>query len=221
MPPSNNKINIDSSKGGIVIYRTKDRQVQLEVKLEQETVWLTQKQIAQLFGTQRPAVTKHLNNIFRSRELQENSVCSILEHTALDGKQYSTKFYNLDAIISVGYRVNSKRATQFRIWATGVLHEHILRGYTINQKRLLEQVEKFKELRHTIAFIEAKSHEPRLENQAQELLRVINEYAKSLTILEQYDGNKLVLQKARCPRFKLSYNQCKEIIPLYLFSQAQ
>ena len=105
------------SKGQIVIYQTKDKKVQLEVKLEQETVWLTQKHIAQLFGTQRPAITKHLHNIFKTEELDENSVCSILEHTAPDGKKYKTLFYNLDAIISVGYRVNSARATQFRIWA--------------------------------------------------------------------------------------------------------
>lgn len=209
---NNIKRNIELPKGEIVIYRTRDRQVKLEVKLEQDTVWLTQQQIAQLFGTQRPAVTKHLNNIFKCKELQEDSVCSILEHTALDGKKYSTKFYNLDAIISVGYRVNSNRATQFRIWATRVLREHILCGYTINQQRLLEQTEKFQELQRTIAFIEAKSHEAQLESQAQELLRVINEYARSLTILEQYDGKKLVLQKARRPRFRLSYSECKDII---------
>ena len=92
------------SKGEIIIYRDKNNKISLDVKLEQETVWLVQKQIAQLFGTQRPAITKHLHNIFNIGELQEDSVCSILEHTARDGKKYRTKFYNLDAIISVGYR---------------------------------------------------------------------------------------------------------------------
>jgi hypothetical protein len=113
-----------SSRGEIIIYQTKNKRIRLEVKLEEETVWLTQKQIARLFGTQRPAITKHLHNIFKSGELKEDSVCSILEHTALDGKKYQTKFYNLDIIISVGYRVNSSRATQFRIWATKVLKDH-------------------------------------------------------------------------------------------------
>jgi len=117
-------------KGEIVIYKSKEGP-KLDVRLEKETVWLTQKQIAMLFDTQRPAITKHLNNIFRSGELNKNSVSSILEHTAADGKVYKTQFYNLDAIISVGYRVNSKRATQFRIWATKTLKEHLIKGYTI------------------------------------------------------------------------------------------
>jgi len=101
-------------KGEIAIYKSKDGPV-LEVRFEGESVWITQGQIALLFGTQRPAITKHLNNIFKSGELDEKSVSSILEHTASDGKTYKTRFYNLDAIISVGYRVNSRRATQFRI----------------------------------------------------------------------------------------------------------
>ncbi|MBU4298885.1 virulence RhuM family protein [Patescibacteria group bacterium] len=109
------------NKGEIVIYKTSKNEVKLDVRLKEETVWLTQKQIAILFDTRRPAITKHFNNIFKSEELDKNSVSSILEHTAADGKTYKTQFYNLDAIISVGYRVNSKRATQFRIWATKTL----------------------------------------------------------------------------------------------------
>src|SRR3990167_11503842 len=105
-------------KGEIIIYQTPDKKIQVNVSLDKETVWLTQGQMAVLFGTQRPAITKHLNNIFKSGELKENSVGSILEHIAPDGKIYRTKFYNLDAVISIGYRVNSRRATGFRIWAT-------------------------------------------------------------------------------------------------------
>ena len=94
----------------IIIYQTEDGQTQIDVRLENETVWLTQKQIAELFGTKRPAITKHLKNIYASEELEEISTCSILEHMGNDGKQtYSTKYYNMDAILSVGYRVNSKR----------------------------------------------------------------------------------------------------------------
>jgi len=124
------------SKGEILIYKAKDGSQQLEVKLENNTVWLSQKQIAALFNTQRPAITKHLSNIFRSGELSEKSVSSILEHTARDGKKYKTQFYNLDAIISVGYRVNSQKATRFRVWATTVLKDHLVKGYTLNKKRL-------------------------------------------------------------------------------------
>lgn len=117
----------------IILYQP-DEALKLEVRLERETVWLTQQQIADLFGTKRPAITKHLSNIFKSGELDEDSVRSILEHTAADGKIYKTQFYNLDAILSVGYRVNSKNATMFRRWANQILKEYLLRGYSINQR---------------------------------------------------------------------------------------
>lgn len=110
-----------------------DASVKLEVRLEDETVWLTQQQIADLFGVKQPAISKHLKNIFESEELDEASVHSILEYTAADGKSYRTKFYNLDAILSVGYRVNSKNATLFRQWANRILKEYLLRGYSVNQ----------------------------------------------------------------------------------------
>lgn len=120
----------------ILLYTTPNGQVKVEIFLKDETIWLTQEKIAQLFGVQRPAITKHLNNIFQSGELIENSVSSILEHTANDGKVYKTKFYNLDAIISVGYRVNSLQATHFRIWATALLKEYIIKGFVIDDERL-------------------------------------------------------------------------------------
>ena len=108
----------------------------LDVRVDKDTVWLTQTQIAELFGTKRPAITKHLSNIFKSGELNEDSVCSIMELTAADGKDYRTKIYNLDAILSVGYRVNSINATKFRQWANGVLKDYLLRGYSVNQRLL-------------------------------------------------------------------------------------
>ena len=123
-----------NDRGNIVIYQTKDGKTSIDVKLEDETVWLTQAQIAELFETKRQAITKHLKNIFQSGELNENSVCSILELTASDGKSYKTKTYNLDAIISVGYRVNSKNATLFRRWASQVLKDYLLKGHVINQR---------------------------------------------------------------------------------------
>lgn len=123
----------------IILYQP-DKSVKLEVRLKGETVWLTQAQIAELFGTGRQAISKHLKNIFNSEELKEDAVCSILELTAADGKMYKTKTYNLDAILSVGYRVNSKNATLFRQWANKVLKDYLLRGYAINQR--LERLEK-------------------------------------------------------------------------------
>jgi hypothetical protein len=129
--------------GEIILYRPDD-EVKLEVRIEEETVWLTQEQIALLFGIGRPAITKHLNNIYSSGELELNSTCSILEHMGNDGKRkYTIKFYNLDAILSVGYRVNSRNATTFRRWANGVLKEHLLKGYSINRR--------LTELEHTVS----------------------------------------------------------------------
>ena len=131
------------NRGEIVLYQPDDV-VKLEVRLDEETVWLTQAQIAMLFGTKRPTITKHLNNIYNSGELERSSTCSILEHMGNDGKQkYVTQYYNLDAILSVGYRVNSKNATLFRRWANGVLKEYLLKGYALNRR--------LTELEHTVA----------------------------------------------------------------------
>ncbi len=148
-----------------LLYKTDNGEVKVNVLLQNKTIWMPQKNIAELFGVQRPAITKHLNNIFKSRELDEKVVCSILElptqHGAISGKEQKspTKFYNLDAIIAVGYRVNSHRATQFRIWATNVLQEYIIKGYTMDVERLKnpqplfgedyfkEQLEKIRDIR--------------------------------------------------------------------------
>lgn len=139
MANDSNNIQI-TDESQIVLYQLNER-ISLQVKIDasHDTVWLTQQQIADLFGTKRPAITKHLRNIFNSGELDQNSVSSILEHTAADGKTYKTQFYNLDAIISVGYRVNSINATAFRRWATRVLKNYLLKGYSVNQQLLAMQ----------------------------------------------------------------------------------
>ena len=155
----NELVATNVSTNEIVLYQPNE-QMSLEVKLENETVWLTQQQIADLFGVKRPAVTKHLGNIFREGELDITSVSSILEHTAADGKIYSTQFYNLDAILSVGYRVNSKNATLFRRWANQVLKEYMLRGYAVNQR--IVYVEEYFDKR-------LRAHEQRIENVEQKI----------------------------------------------------
>ena len=131
-----NEVTLYNPSNNIVVYRTEDNTLQLDVQVKGDTVWLTQQQIAELFGVKQPAVSKHLSNIFKDGELEKDSVHSILEYTAADGKVYSTQFYNLDAILSVGYRVNSKNATSFRRWANTILKDYMLRGYAINQKLL-------------------------------------------------------------------------------------
>jgi hypothetical protein len=121
-------------KGEIILYRPQNENVTIDVLVESETVWLTQAQMAELFGTSRNNITMHVRNVFKDGELVEQSVCKDFLHTAADGKRYKTKHYNLDAIISVGYRVKSQRGVQFRIWATQVLKEYIMRGYAVSQR---------------------------------------------------------------------------------------
>ena len=130
------KIQIRNSTAEFLVFTSQSGGDTIEVRVQDETVWLTQKTIAELFDVDRTVVTKHLKNVFESNELQEDSVCANFAHTAADGKTYQTKFYNLDAIISVGYRVNSQRATQFRQWATSVLRDYAIRGYIIDKKRM-------------------------------------------------------------------------------------
>lgn len=125
-----------NENSNIIIYQGENGKTHVEVKLEENTVWLTQQQMADLFGVKQPAISKHLKNIFDSGELNKDSVYSILEYTASDGKIYKTGFYNLDAIISIGYRVNSIQATRFRQWATAVLKEYIIKGFTMDDDRL-------------------------------------------------------------------------------------
>jgi len=126
----------DSKQSQIIIYQTEDGQAKINVQFEGETVWLTQKLMAELFNVGIPAINKHLTNIFESGELNEKSVISKMEITAEDGKRYKTKIYNLDAIIALGYRVNSKRATQFRIWATQRLKDYIIKGFALDDERM-------------------------------------------------------------------------------------
>jgi prophage maintenance system killer protein len=160
-------------------------------------VWLTQKQIGQLFGIERSVITKHLNNVFKSRELNKNSVCAFFAHTAEDGKIYKTQFYNLDAVISVGYRANSRRATEFRIWATNTLREYLIKGYTINEKRLKEQKElKLAELEKVINLFQSARQSKLLDqSEADGLLQVITEYANSWILLQKYDETNIALKK--------------------------
>lgn len=170
----------------IVIYQSPDG-IRVDVKLDRETVWLTQKQIAQLLDTERSVVTKHLRNIFKSGELIADSVSANFAQTAADGKTYQTAFYNLDAVISVGYRVNSKRGTQFRIWATSVLRDHLLKGYTVNEHRL-------KELNQAIRLIADVAGRRDLSgDEAKALLSVVADYSFALDLLDDYDHQRVAV----------------------------
>jgi hypothetical protein len=171
--------------GEIVLYQMPNGSANLDVRLENETVWLSQRQIAELFGTKRPAITKRLGNIFNSKELDESSVSSKMELTAEDGKNYQIKFYNLDAIIFVGYRVNSQQATQFRIWTNKILKEYIVKGYVVNEKIKLQQ---YSDLKQTVKLLSNVLESKELSaDEATGLLQVISDFTYALDTLDRYD----------------------------------
>src|SRR3972149_11336362 len=201
----------DLQKNSVVIYQT-SKGPELEVRLEKETVWLDAHQIAALFGTQRPAIVKHVNNIYQTGEIEQKPTCPILEEVAADGKIRKMNLYNLDMIISVGYRVNSKQATQFRIWATNTLKKYLIRGYAINEKRLLSAKEKLKELQSAISFLREKSKYELLSGQEQEIFDLLANYSKTLTLLEQYDKDKLSVSKKGKEKFILNYEEARKVI---------
>ncbi len=200
--------------GEIVIYRAKDGRSALDVRLVQETVWLTQKQMASLFSTERSVITKHISNVLKSKELTRASVCAEFAHTAEDGKSYQVAVYSLDMIIAVGYRVNSKRGTQFRIWATQVLRDHLLKGYTVNEQRLREQVARLKELQETVDLLGRVVQEHQLTGvEAEGLLKVITDYSLALSLLDQYDHQQLAIRDTTAVTpFELTYETAKAAI---------
>jgi len=198
----------------VILYNTEDGMVQLEVHLEKDTVWLTQDQMADLFGRERSVITKHLRNAFKESELEEASVRAKFAHTAADGKTYQVQCYNLDVIISVGYRVKSKRGTQFRQWATQVLREHLVRGFTLNEKRLREQEQKLDDLRRTVGLLEQTLvHRPIGLDEAKGLLQVITDYAYALTTLDRFDHGTLAIEQTTRPAaYKMTYEAAIEIV---------
>lgn len=176
------------SKGEIIIYQTADHQTQIEVKFEEETVWLSQKQMSNLFEKDTDTIGLHLKNIFQEGELKENSTTELFSVVQQEGNRRvnrSIKYYNLDAIISVGYRVNSNRGTQFRQWATQRLKEYLIQGYSVNQQRL-------QQLQQTIQLIHqtGNTHELNI-TEAKGLLDIITHYTRSFVLLNQFDSNKL------------------------------
>ncbi len=182
-------------------------EIKLEVNVNEENIWLTQSKIAELFDVDRSVVTKHLKNIFDSNELKKDSVCAKIAHTAKDGKKYNTMFFNLDAIITVGYRINSKKATMFRIWATKILKEFMIQGYSINQKRL-------EYLERTIKIIDiANRIDNKLEaKNANEILIIIGNYVKSLEMLDNYDYKRMFKIEGIKSNIKITYRDCIRLI---------
>ncbi len=190
------------SRGKIVIFNAPDGSIQTDVRLASDTLWLTQYQMEELFGTDRTSVVKHIRNILATDELEESATCAKFSQVRQEGsRKVSRKIlhYNLDMIISVGYRVNSKRGTQFRIWANRILKEHLVKGYTINQKRLMEQQSRLQELKESIGLVE-RSLLSEVQNfeEARSIVKILADFASGLAILDDYDHEKLET-KGRSP----------------------
>jgi len=205
-----------TSHGEVVIYKV-DNKNQLNIEIKENTIWLTPEQIAFLFGTQRPAIIKHLINIYKEGELAKSSTSSKMEQVQKEGSRVVKRLidiYNLDSIISVGYRINSQRATQFRIWATRVLRDHILKGFTINERRLKEQEQtKLNELQKAIRLLQNTTQNKKVsKSEALGLLQVITDYANSWVILHDYDEGKIQLKKSHKASFVFDYLEAKENI---------
>lgn len=196
-------------KGEIIIYQTEDGKNQLDVTLQEESLWLNLNQMTQLFGRDKSVISRHIKNIFKEGELSENSVVAKNATTASDGKTYQVENFNLDLILSVGYRVNSKRGTQFRIWATQTLKDHLVKGFTINEKRLKEQQEKFKELNQTVDFLKTTIGNKKLSStETQGLLEIISTYTRSFILLNQYDSNALQAEISGKPlTYEINYDE--------------
>ncbi len=177
---------MNSDLGELILYQTEDGQASIDVHLKDETIWLSLNQMAELFERDKSVVSRHLRNIFQSCELEKAAVVAKNATTAADGKTYQVEFFNLDAIISVGYRVNSKRGTQFRIWATSVIKNHLVKGYTIHHKRLAEKGAG--ELKQVLSLLShtLEGHEL-VNDESRAVLDIINQYAGTWKILLQYD----------------------------------
>ena len=176
----------------IEIYQTKDKQTQVEVSFEEDTVWLTQQHMAKLFDQTKQNISLHINNCFKEKELDKKAVVKESLTTARDGKAYKTQNYNLDVIISVGYRVKSKRGTQFRQWATQRLKDHLVKGYTLNEKRLQQVVQNMHQLEQAVKLIQQSGNSGELSvTETKGLLEIITNYTQSFILLNQFDSNSL------------------------------
>ncbi len=201
------------SKGEIEIFKT-EKGTEINVQLDNNTVWLDAHLIAALFNVQRPAIVKHIGNIYKAAELDRGSTCSKMEQVAADGKRRKMNLYNLDVIISVGYRVNSKEATRFRQWANKILKDYLVKGYAINERRLAQKREQLFELQKVVALqSEILKRKKLSETEAVGLLKVIGGYSKALDLLDDYDHQRLELKTNEAKTaYKITYTEARAAI---------
>ena len=192
------------SQNEIVLFTDGDLNLEVQIDSKQETVWLTQTQISELFQRDRTVIVRHINNIFKEGELDKDSVCANFAHTASDGKTYSVDYFNLDVIISVGYRVKSKRGIAFRRWANSVLKDYLIKGYAANEKRL--------EALHKTIEMQSRIIASTYELNDEDVYKVVSEYTRALDLLDDYDHMSLSKPKGSETLYRLSYEECKKLI---------
>ena len=189
----------------VIKYKNGALVLDVQVSPEEDTVWLTQRQMAELFNVDRTRITRHINNIYKDHELEPKNTCAESAHMGSSGKQeYRLKQYNLDMIISVGYRVNSKQGIAFRKWATSILKDYMIKGYAVNQKRL--------DILQKTIDIQSKMLSSTLDIDNEELLKVVNGYSKALDLLDNYDHQSIKKPKGTKTAYRLTYEECREII---------
>jgi prophage maintenance system killer protein len=203
--------------GEILIYNTPDGEASVTVKLENENIWLSQYQMAELFETDRTSLVKHIKNIYKSGELSEKATCAKIAQVQKEGNRTIKRnidHYNLDMIISVGYRVNSLRGTQFRIWANQVLKEYLAKGYALDKKRLQEQTRQLEDLKQTVKLLGDIAHRKELNSdEATGLLKVLTDYTYALDVLDRYDHQVLEIgETTRKELFKITYPEAVRAI---------
>lgn len=204
--------NGNFNEGRIEIYKS-SAGPEIKVTLEQNTVWLDAHLIAGIFDVDRTVVVKHISNIYKTGELSQSATCAKIAQVAADGKTRQMNTFNLDVILSVGYRVNSKRATQFRIWATNVLRKHLVEGYTINEKQLKAQRNKIRELQDAVHLLGNIVLLDGVADEAKGVIQIISEYSKALSILDNFDHQALAVPKGtKKTKFKLTYEEAEKII---------
>lgn len=209
------KTPAQENRGEIVIYKSGKKDVVLEAHLREESIWLSLDQMAGLFGRDKSVISRHIKNIFKEKELSAKSVVANFATTAADGKTYQVDYYNLDVIISVGYRVKSHNGVKFRMWATRVLKDHLVKGYTLNRKRLKElKGEELKAFEGAVALIRQTIASRALTSKEESgLLHVITEYAHTWALLQQYDKNELTApKKMKKASYALDYTEAQQAI---------
>lgn len=206
-------INTSELSDNIIIYQAENGEIRLDVKINNDTVWLTQAQMSELFQKDRTVIGRHINNIYKEGELEKKITCAKFAHVGYEGDQkYETSLYNLDVIISVGYRVKSKRGTQFRIWANKILKEYIIKGYAINQKIKLERYEELKDIVRILGKT-IKNQEHLTSDQSKGLLAVVTDYVYALDTLDKYDYQQLTIEHTtKGDKFQATYDNAMEAI---------